>query len=144
MGFEMEATPSQDDRDQLLQRIRVLEERVHSLESSQRFVHEANNMMALSVIGTHGPDTLPRLTEFSFDGIINEFKTYTPELYCLFQKLGDTERHLSPLQSGLCVEEMKAMMSLCALFNARSQRFNGLQLLISFMLVARGTGKQVK
>ena len=92
----------------------------------------------------HGPDTLPRLDNFSFDGVIDEFQTYyAPELYHLFNQLGDLEHHQSPQQSGLTVEEMKTVTSLCTLFNARSQRFKGLQLLMSLMLVARGTGKQV-
>ena len=39
--------------------------------------------------------------------------------------------------------EIKAVTSLCSLLNARSVRTKGLQLLISMMLVARATSKQV-
>ena len=40
-------------------------------------------------------------------------------------------------------EELKAVMALCTLLNARSARVKGLQLMVSLMLVARATGRQV-
>ena len=40
-------------------------------------------------------------------------------------------------------EELKAVMALCTLLNARSARTKGLQLMVSLMLVARATGRQV-
>ena len=39
--------------------------------------------------------------------------------------------------------EIKVLVSLCTLLNARSSRTIGLQLFLSLMLVARGTAKQV-
>ena len=145
LGLEiMEATQSQgDDREQLLQRIRELEGKLSRYQHFEHFLEEVENMVSLSVHCLHGPDTLPRLNHFSFDGVIEEFQMYAPELYHLFRQLGDSERNRSPQQSHLTVEEMKTVTSLCTLFNARSQRFKGLQLLMSLMLVARGTSKQV-
>ena len=100
-------------------------------------------MVAQSVVCQRGPDTLLRLDEISFDSIIDEFQSYTQELYHLFLQLGDSKRHQLPQQSALTVQEIKTVTSMCTIFNARSQRFKGLQLLISMMLIARGTGKQV-
>ena len=40
-------------------------------------------------------------------------------------------------------EELKAVMALCTLLNARSARTKGFQLMVSLMLVARATGRQV-
>ena len=147
LGVEvMEAASSQPnsgDRDQLVRRIHELEERLQRYEDFGHLLHEADNMVAQSVICQRGPDTLLRLDEISFDGIIDEFQSYTPELYHLFLQLGDSKRHQLPQQSALTVQEIKTVTSMCTIFNARSQRFKGLQLLISMMLIARGTGKQV-
>ena len=147
LGIEiMEGTFSQPelgDRDQLVKRIHELEERLQRYENFEHLLDEADNMVAQSVICKHGPDTLPRLDDFSFDGVIGELQSYAPELYHLFLQLGDANRHQLPQQSGLTVEEMKTVTSMCTVFNARSQRFKGLQLLMSVMLIARGTGKQV-
>lgn len=41
------------------------------------------------------------------------------------------------------MEETKALISCCILLNSRSQRVSGIQLLLSFMMVARGISKQV-
>ena len=40
-------------------------------------------------------------------------------------------------------EELKAVIALCTLLNARSARVKGLQLMVSLMLVARATSRQV-
>ena len=147
LGVEiMEASSSQPDsgdRDQLVRHIHELEERLQRCEDFEHLLREADSMVAQSVICQHGPDTLPCFDEISFDSIIGEFQSYAPELYHLFLLLGDSKRHQLPQQSGLTVEEMKTAMSMCTIFNARSQRFKGLQLIMSMMLIARGTGKQV-
>lgn len=142
----MEVTSSQpepDDREQLVKRIHELEERLHMYENFEYLLDEADNMVAQSVISQQGPDTLPHLQEFSFDRVIGEFQSYAPQLYHLFNQLGDSNRHKLPQHSGLTVEETKTVTSMCTIFNARTQRFKGLQLLMSMMLIARGTGKQV-
>lgn len=80
----MEVTSSQpepDDRDHLLD--------------------EADKMVAQSVISQQGPDTLPHLQEFSFDRVIGEFQSYAPQLYQLFNQLGDSNRHKLQQHSGL-------------------------------------------
>ena len=63
-------------------------------------------------------------------------------LYELMQTLGDTRRNVEN-DGGMTVEEMKALMSCCILLNARSRNVNGIQLLLSFMLVTHGITKQV-
>ena len=45
---------------------------------------------------------------------------------------------------GISLQERKAVCSLCALLNAGCVNTKGLQLLISMMLIARSTGKQVE
>ena len=55
--------------------------------------------------------------------------------------LGDTDRN--PTESRTPVERRKAIMSLRTILNARRRAANGLQLFLSFMLIARATSKQV-
>ena len=49
----------------------------------------------------------------------------------------------NPTESRTAVEWRKTMMSLCTILNARQRTANGFQLLLSFMLIARATSKQV-
>ena len=74
-------------------------------------------------------------------GIIDELKTSCPEMYKLMQKLGNTHRNAVP--GSVPDEELKCVMATCTLLNAHSARVNGLQLMMSLMLVARGIGRQV-
>ena len=73
--------------------------------------------------------------------VIDEIKTNAPSIYQLFLELGDTRRNA--IDETTSAEQRKTIMSLCTIMNARSQRVNGLQLLLSFMLIARATSKQV-
>ena len=85
----------------------------------------------------HGPDTVERFEQFSMSAVISELQSDCPELY----KLGSTQRNAR--DGARPDEELKAVMALCTLLNARSARTKGLQLMVSLMLVARATGRQV-
>ena len=78
-------------------------------------------------------------------GIITELQSSCPELFTLVQQLSSTQRNARP--DTLPVEHLKGVMAVCTLLNARSARVKGLQLMLSLMLslmlVARTTGKQV-
>ena len=74
-------------------------------------------------------------------GLIDELKSSCPELYKLMQHLGNTQRNA--VAGSIPDEELKTVMAICTLLNARSARVKGLQLMISVMLVARGIGRQV-
>ena len=89
----------------------------------------------------HGPDTVQRFGEFSMGGLIDELKSSCPELYRLMQELGRTQRNA--VADSIPNKELKTVMAIYTLLNARSQRVKGLQLMMSLMLVARGIGRQV-
>ena len=91
----------------------------------------------------HGPNTPARFPEFSMNDITEEIRKNAPDVYQLFLRLGDTDRNLTDSKE-TPVEQRKAIMSLCTILNARCRTANGLQLLLSFMLIARATSKQVK
>ena len=76
------------------------------------------------------------------DAAIGEVQSIAPDVYQFFVQLGNTDRNKS--DDEVSVEERKAIMSLCTVLNARSQFANGLQLLLSIMLIARATSKQVR
>lgn len=86
----------------------------------------------------HGPNTLARFPEFSMKGITEEIHKHAHYVYQLFLHLRYTDSKETP------VEERKAIMSLCTILNAWCRQANGLQLLLSFMLIARATSTQVK
>ena len=73
--------------------------------------------------------------------VISELQSDCPELYKLVQQLGSTQRNAR--DDARPDEELKAVMALCTLLNARSARTKGLQLMVSLILVARATGRQV-
>ena len=100
-------------------------------------------MIACGNQSSLGPDTIDQLSNVSIDDILSEVQNHAPLLYALFQQVGHTSRNICDRQSTLPVEEMKALMSLCTLINARSNRFKGMQLLLSMILIVRATNKQV-
>ena len=98
--------------------------------------------MSLATNSSKGPDSHERLSEFSVDAIISEVSECSPGLYqFFFQLVGDTAHSSKLAQLDLNVQEMKVIMSLCTTLNARCNRFKGVQLLLSFMLIASGTRK---
>ena len=90
-----------------------------------------------------GPNTLQQLQSFSMEAIASVAQSLAPDLMHLFNTLGDTRRNIEKGVKGVVPNEIKVLVSLCTLLNARSSRTTGLQLFLSLMLVARGTAKQV-
>ena len=74
-------------------------------------------------------------------GLIDELKSSCPELYKLMQQLGSIQRNT--VADSIPNEWLKSVMSICTPLDAQSQRVEGLQLMMSLMLVARGIGRQV-
>ena len=90
----------------------------------------------------HGPDSAENIVKFSLDALVDELRSQAPSLYGILQDVGHTSRNESATES-ICTEELKTVASMCVLLNARTNRCNGLQLLMSLMLIARATNKQV-
>ena len=130
-----------------------LQERVSELEMKLQYLrqssislpeiqHQLERLISSDSIIMHGPDTLERLQSFTIDSVLAELHTYAPDLLQLFETLGQTSRNIHG--DDLAVEQIKGLVSICTLLNARTQRAKGLQLLIGIMLIARATSKQVK
>ena len=75
------------------------------------------------------------------DQLLKEFEQYAPDVLQLLKALGDVQttgaNEVAPTQNG------KVVVAMCTLMRSRTRRVLGLQLLISFMLVARSTNSQV-
>ena len=130
--------------------IQQLEMKVKELEQAQQasFVAEDLAKQIGQVIQhgyqvVDGPNTLQHFHDFSLDSVISELRAHTPDVHRLFMTLGGTSRNLTSDDSHPCVEEIRAIASLCTLLKARSVRVKGIQLLLAFMLIARATHRQV-
>ena len=123
---------------EVLQRIQYLEKRVTELEIT--WTHNPGGRYACGDQSSHSPVTINQLQDLSTDAMIRKI---SPALYKFFQLVDNTSRNTSVDEGDLPVEETKALVSSCALMNARSHRFKGVQLLLSMMSIARTTNKQV-
>ena len=130
----------------LKERVLELEMKLQSFRQSSISMpiiqHQLERLVSSDSIIMHGPDTLERLESFTIDSVLTEFRRYAPDLLQLFETLGQTSRNTHG--DDLAVEQIKGLVSICTLLNARTQRAKGLQLLIGIMLISRATSKQVK
>ena len=133
------------DNRELREKIEVLEARVQQLECTtpQSLAEQADVLVQHNRLVACGPDTYTNFQSFSIDGEIQELPEQVPDIYELFMQLGDVHRNRDQDVTTTSVQEIKAVSSFCTLLNARSSRVKGIQLLLSMMLVARSTTKQV-
>ena len=133
-------TPSYSD---LLIENQRLKARIQELErtSTSSLCCQADEVICHKSAVSQGPNSLSTFYELDFDSIVSELKSRAPDLYHFYMALGDTSRN--QVKDEVTTEEVKAVASMCSLLNARSARMKGLQLLVSMMLVARATSKQV-
>ena len=156
-------TDVQAENREFREKIAQLEAQVHSLKSRvqelqsaqqlesaqqqppptsyvQNLVEQMDAVVQYNGATVHGPDTVEHFASFSFEAVTQELQQYAPDLHRLFLILGDTARNA---EDDEVTEARKATVSLLTLLNAKSNRVNGIQLLMGVMLVARATHKQV-
>lgn len=90
----------------------------------------------------YGPNIVDHFDEPSVDAIITELGTHAPDLYELFNVMGQTSQH-NEADDLTQLSKLRVMTSLTALLKCRSVRVLGIQLLLTFMLIARSTGRQI-
>ena len=100
-----------------------------------------NSLTTSKNIAYHGPDTVDHFDGFTMGKLLEEFELFAPDVLQLLRALGHTGTHddeeVDP------TADTKVVMAMCALLKSRTRKVLGLQLLISFMLVARSTSSQV-
>ena len=129
------------ENEQLSIKVHQLEEQNSCPTSGPLLVRQMDSLIKHSNQILHGPNTPARFPAFSMAVVTEEIQSIAPDVYQLFIELGGTERNATDTETS--VEQKKAVMSLCTTLNARCRTANGLQLLLSFMLIARATSKQV-
>ena len=128
---------------ELLERIRLLEERVAELEKEKTFSPIQLSSEFLSLVTPehatyHGPDTISHFETFNIDTVIAEMYQCAPNLYQLLLSLGKT------VPSGSHLEAVRVATALSILLKSHSTKVLGVQLLVTLMLLARSTSRQVK
>ena len=128
-------------------RVKELEGRVKELEQQPQGAISlpllSQQLDSLIHCGTHvmdGPDTPSHFEAFSLTLVMDEIESFAPEVFHLFMNLGNSGRYG---QTQITNVKEKVAMSLCTLLNSRTNRAKGVQLMISLMLIARATSKQV-
>ena len=97
-------------------------------------------MMNLARSAYHGPDTVDHFYSFSIDHVISELHTHASDVFRLFNLIGKVERHEDSEHTK--VAQLQSVSSLLNL-KCRSVKVLEVQLLLTFMLIARATNKQV-
>ena len=132
--------------EELLSRVQHLERENAELRQAalnpQVLESQLQQLMNPSRSAYHGPDTVAHLECFSIDGIISDFRTHCPDVFELFNLLGRADRCDDP--SNTRVTRLKAVMSLLTTLKCRSVKVLGIQLLLTFTLIARAKNKKVK
>ena len=86
----------------------------------QLFCSEVDSAVCSRQMLLHGPNTVERFAEFSMSAVITELQA---QQYQLVQQLGCTPRNAR--DGRLPDEELKGVMAVCTLLNARSARVEG-------------------
>ena len=126
--LEIERTKNRE----LQERVEQLEQKVS--EMTRVLDHQMGSVLQKGHQVVDGPDT---------DTVITELKSNAPDVYELMMILGKMNRNQTPRDDSINTEQRRAIMSMCTLLKARSARVKGVQLLISLMLIARATNRQV-
>ena len=126
----------------LQKRVSELEQQQVSLISTEKLDTQMSQLLHPSHCIFHGPNTVDHFDELSVDTIIRELQTHAPDLYDLFNVLGQTNRH-DEADNLAQLSKLRVMTSLTTLLKCRSVQVLCIQLLLTFMLIARSTSRQV-
>ena len=89
----------------------------------------------------HGPDTVDHFNSFTIDRVISELNTHAPDVFRLFNLIGNVDHHEDA--NNTKIAQLQSISSLLNLFECRSVKVLGVQLLLTFILIARATNNQV-
>ena len=139
----LQLVTEREEKQQLLDKVQHLEERVLQLEQEKfdgasQLSSELLSLLQPVHAAYHGPDSITHFESFSFDVIVDEFQQLAPNLYELFKSLG------GGVSTDNDVTEVRVATSLSILLKCRSAKVLGVQLLLTLMLLARATSRQVK
>lgn len=145
--IRLQLTREKEEKQQLLDKVQLLEERIIQLEQEKSRGTPQLSSEFLSLLQPvhavyHGPDSIAHFESFSIDAIISEFQQLAPNLYELLKSLGGGASAAND-SDGMQLEEVRVATSLSILLKCRSVKLLGVQLLLTLMLLARATSRQV-
>lgn len=126
----------------LQEKIADMEQQKHSAFSQRKLDAQMGQLLRPDLNVFHGPDTLEHFDRFSVDEVIAEMQINAPDLIELFNTIGQINRH-DEADELVRLSQLRVMTSLVTLLKCRSVQVLGIQLLLTFMLIARSTSKQV-
>lgn len=97
-----------------------------------------NSLLNPSNAVYHGQDSITHFESLSIDGVIAEFMQHAPNLYQLFKLLCQNNPTEETDQA-----QLRVATSLGILLKCHSTKVLGSQLLLTMMLLARATSRQV-
>ena len=132
---------------ELKARVQELEARVVELEKQVKFMEELDVQMhrALHTSNAifHGPNNIENFENFSLNIGIEKLRKHAPDVLSLFSALARIDHH-DEEQDTARLSQVRVVTALCTLLKGRSTKVLGVQLFITFMLVARAISKQVR
>ena len=87
----------------------------------------------------HGPNTIENFQTFSIETVVSELQCHAPDAFQLLKSLSDQKD-----EESVTLHNLRIVTALVAILKNRSVRLLGVQLLLTFTLIARATSKQVQ
>ena len=147
MASLKQSLQSEKKNQQLVLRTRKLEEENAELRGLLEtafqpdvLVSQVQLMINSAHSSYHGPDTADHFHSFSIDHVISELHTHAPDVFRLFNIIGNADRGEDAEHAK--VAQLQCVSSLLNLLKCQSVKVLGIQLLMTFMLIARATNKQ--
>ena len=135
--LEMEVNTLRADNESLRKRVAELENQQSSIPLKMEL--EMDSLLNPRNDVFHCPNTVEHFKSFLVDNILAEIGHQAPDVYHLLCRLAR-----KGIEDGdENADSLKTVIALCTLLKGRSVRVLGVQLLITFMLIARATSKQV-
>ena len=134
---------AQARNDQLEREVAQLKKKLAEQEAAttKRLTGQMQSLVSPGLMVHHGPDTVPHLHSFSIQSILEEFSGHAPDVLDLLKQLGNCGRFDD--DDSVHIATLRSVTALSTLLKCRSAKVLGLQLLLSIMLIARATNKQV-
>ena len=129
--------------------IAAMQKEVAELRSSSVLPSHLQSQMQVALHPSNvlysGPSSIERFHSFSVESAVAELKRLAPDVYRLIATLATTHRlDVEGEDREARLTDLRCVTSLSTLLKNRSMKVLGIQLLLSFMLIARATSKQVR
>ena len=135
--------------EELEKEVLELKQKVAELEQKCSLAQTLDNQMQALLHPTmasyHGPNSIDHFTSFSLNTLMEELRANAPDVVELLSHLARCERFDNEkTDDSHSIAVLRSTTALCTLLKGRSVKVLGLQLLRSFMMIARAISKEVR